>query len=424
MSLQEASPFALRLAALTLELIERRKVSLETAYIEALHRVGRGEPYALRLARKALLRFAKADLLLKVHGLENTPLRRKNAFRVAYAMIEDGYDAKKLGVGLLSRRLRELLTREKLEEDYVSRLQPVERIAVENSFPSWIINEVSKRLGLNEAERLVKACAKRTIWVRVNELKISRSKAIEAIRRIVNVREDEHFPELLELVGVEEVPPGVMKMVERGHVTIQDRGSVAVVHALGEAKHLLVMDAAAAPGMKTSLLQQLSGNEAEIVAVDVSRRRLSEMRKVLSKLNVRNVHLVLSDSRILKSARKFDRVLLDAPCTNTGAIPSDPALRLALWTPDDIEKFSSLQRSILSNTIKHLKEGGELVYSTCSLLSSEGESIIDDLPFDWLSEEGLWGSPGYRGFTCSSRVRRLYPHIHRTIGFFVAKVAL
>lgn len=424
MSLGEISPFAFRLAALTLELVERRKVSLEVAYKEALQRVERSEPQALKLARKALLHFAKADLLLRTHGLDNVPLRRKSAFRVAFALLLEGGDPRHLDVGLLSGRLRALLTRGKIEEvnHLLANLQPVQRIAVENSFPPWIINEVANHLGLSEAEKLVKASSRRTVWVRINELKISRGKAISALRRIVDVREDKQFPELLELVGIEDVPPEVMKMAERGLIVIQDKGSVAVVHALGDSRRLLVLDAAAAPGMKTSLLQQLSGNEAEIVAIDVSRHRLSEMRRLLSKLSVRNVQLMLSDARIIRFARKFDKVLLDAPCTNTGAIANDPALRLALWNPVDVERFSSLQRSLLANALDHLRREGELVYSTCSLLSAEGESIVDALPLDWLSVEGLWGSPGYRNFTCSSKVRRLYPHIHRTTGFFTAKI--
>lgn len=424
MSIEEVSPLAFRLASLTLEFIERRGVSLEVAFRDALHRVGRSEPGALKLARKALLHFAKADLVLKAYGLEKVPLRRKSAFRVAYALLEEGGSLERLEVGILSGRLRSLLSRRRLEEveRMLESLQPVQRIAIENSFPPWLIDEIARHLGLSEAEKLVKACSRRTIWVRINELKASHGRVINALRKIADVREDRDFPEVLELVGVEDPPLEVVKMVERGLIAIQDKGSVAVARALGDSRRLLVMDAAAAPGMKTSLLQQLSSNEAEVVAVDVSRRRLGEMRKLLSKLNVRNVHLVLSDSRILKSSRKFDRVLLDAPCTNTGAIASAPALRLTLWSPVDVEKFSRLQRDLLKNVLENLREGGALVYSTCSLLAAEGESIIEQLPLDRLSVEGVLGLPGYSGYLCSSKVRRLYPHVHRTTAFFIAKV--
>lgn len=420
----EVSPLAFRLASLTLEFIERRGVSLEVAFRAALQRVGRREPGALKLARKALLHFAKADMLLKVYGLEKIPSRRKSAFRVAYALLEEGGSLERLEVGILSGRLRSLLSKKRLEEveQLLRSLQPVYRIAVENSFPPWLVNEIARHLGLSEAEKLVKACSRRTIWVRINELKTTRSKVIETLRKIVDVREDRDFPEVLELVGVEDLPMEVERMVEKGFIVVQDKGSVAVAHALGESRRLLVMDAAAAPGVKTSLLQQLSFNEAEVVAVDASQRRLIEMKKLLSKLNVRNVHLVLSDSRVLKFARKFDKVLLDAPCTNTGAIASDPALRLTLWNPVDVEKFTKLQQALLRNTLENLKVSGTLVYSTCSLLAAEGESVIETVPLDRLSVENVWGLPGYSGYSCSGKVRRLYPHVHRTTGFFTAKV--
>jgi len=418
------TPFSLRLAALTLELIERRGLSLEKAYLEAAARAERHDASAMRLARLALLSFAKADLLLRAHRLEGVPLRRRCAFRVAFALLLAGGDVGHLDVGLLSGRLRSLLTRKGVEEveRLLSGLPPLERAAVENSFPPWLLEEAARFLGFDEAVRLAKACSRRVIWLRINELKVSVGEAVRRLRQVADVREDKDFHEVVELVGTEELPPPVLKLVERGYVVVQDKGSVAVAHALGDSRNLLVLDAAAAPGLKTSLIQQLSGNAAEVVAIDISRRRLEEMRGILSRLGVRNVHLVHSDSVSIKLARKFDKVLLDAPCTNTGAIASDPALRLSLWRRPNVEGYASLQRRLLSNTLVYLKVGGSLVYSTCSLLSGEGEGVIDSMGRLRLSADGLLGLPGYPGFACSAEVRRLFPHVHRTTGFFVARI--
>lgn len=425
MSSETTTPFAFRLATLTLELIERHGLSLETAYLEAARRVGRRDPSALRLARIALQNFAKADLLLKVHKLDNLPIRRRCAFRVAFALTLTGGEPGCTEVGLLSGRLRSLITRKNIEkvEQIISTLPLRDKIAVEHSFPPWIFEEVSRFLGLNEAKRLVEACDRRIIWLRVNELKIKINDAIKLFKKYkINFQEDKDFPEIFELTNVEEIPTAVQKMIERGLLVVQDKGSVAVAHALGISKRLLVLDAAAAPGMKTSMIQQLSENEAEVVAVDVSKRRLQEMRSLLSRLGVRNVQLVHSDSRRIRFSRSFDKVLLDAPCTNTGAIASDPALRLSLWKPPQLEKHTSLQLELLRNALEQLKPGGLLVYSTCSLLSKEGEFIVDRVARGSLSEEGVIGWPGYPGFKCSRKVRRLYPHVHRTTGFFISKM--
>jgi len=424
--MEELSPAAFRLAALTLELVERRKLSLEAAFLEAAKSVGKREASALEAARRALLKFAEADFLLKLHGVGKLPVRRRCAFRVAYAlMLLSGERAvAHVESGLLSGKLRALLTRRSLEqlEAELARLPPHERIAISNSFPPWLVRKLAGEMPLYEVEKLVRACSRRTVWVRVNELKASVQKVAKTLEKVVAVRGDRDFPELLELVGVEDPPLEVLKLAERGLAIVQDKGSAAVAHALEPRAGLRVLDAAAAPGVKTSLIQQLAGNEAEVVAIDASRRRVEEMMRLLSRLGVKNVHVVVADSATLKLTRKFERVLLDAPCTNSGAIASDPALRLALWKEPDVSRYAKLQTSMLANTLQHLERGGLLVYSTCSLLSEEGEEVVDAvLQPERLRPDGIIGGPGYPGFPCSPRVRRLFPHTHRTTGFFIAR---
>lgn len=420
------SPMAFRLAALTLEIVERHKLSLERAFLEAVGKVGKRDEGAFEAAKMALLKFAEADLLLKLNGAEHVPLRRKCAFRVAYALaVSSGAHAlASVDSGLLSGKLRSLLTRRNLEtlESALARLPLEERISIAYAFPLWLVRKLAKRMQLSEVEKLVKACSRRTIWVRVNELKTSIQKVSKTLEKVATVREDRDFPELLELVGVENPPLEVLKLAERGLLVIQDKGSVAVAHALEPRAGLRVLDAAAAPGVKTSLIQQLAANEAEVVAIDVSRSRIEEMRKLLSRLGVKNVHAVAADSASLKLARKFERVLLDAPCTNTGAIANDPALRLTLWKEPEVERYSKLQARMLMNSLQHLEREGLLVYSTCSLLSEEGEETVDAvLQLECLDPTGIVGEHGYSGFSCSTRVRRLFPHVHRTTGFFIAR---
>ncbi|HDD34211.1 MAG TPA: hypothetical protein ENG30_03565, partial [Thermofilaceae archaeon] len=215
-----------RLATLTLELIERRKLSLERAFIEAVRRVGHSEKGALRIARLALMKFAEADYLLELSGLSGTPLRRKCAFRVAYSLVAFGEASRdEIGIvkgGLLSNRLFSLLSagnlRRVLEEE--RKLKPTERLSVAYSFPLWLVERLVARIGFSDAERLVKACSRRVLWLRINTLKVSRSEVLRKLRREFNVREDKDFPELVELVGLEELPPSILKMIRRGHIVV------------------------------------------------------------------------------------------------------------------------------------------------------------------------------------------------------------
>ncbi|MCS7104678.1 MAG: RsmB/NOP family class I SAM-dependent RNA methyltransferase [Thermofilaceae archaeon] len=417
---------AFRLATLTLELIDRYGFSLEDAFSKALKKLEKRDPNALKLTKLALAKFARAELLLRKNSLDNLPRRRKCAFYVAYAIKTSGVtsEASFMETGLLSGKLRNLLKSVSVEkiEQIIASLPPVERIAYTNSFPPWLVEELCKHLKLPDVEKLVKASSRRVVWLRVNELKASVRQVMKRLERTVNLREDEDFPEMLEIVGGEDIPVEVLKLAEKGFLVVQDKGSAAVVHALGQSRNLLVLDAAAAPGVKTSHVQQLSRNEAEIIAVDVSMKRVNDLKEMLTKMGVRGVHVVQADSSKIKFSQKFDKILLDAPCTNTGAIISDPALRLSLWKKTNVSYFMSKQVNLIRNLLEHLKLGGSIVYSTCSLLSDEGETVIDlTVQTDMLDSESLLGVPGYAGYKCSKKVRRLYPHLHKSTGFFIAK---
>jgi 16S rRNA (cytosine967-C5)-methyltransferase len=144
-----------------------------------------------------------------------------------------------------------------------------------------------------------------------------------------------------------------------------------------------VLDACAAPGGKTAHLAEMMQNKGTLVAADLDEARLQRLRDNVVRLRVKNVRTVRCDWLDEESircgqftARSFDKILLDAPCTNTGVMRRRADLRWRL-RPEDFARMQQRQLAILRAIAPLLKPGGSLVYSTCSLEPEENEEVLE-----------------------------------------------
>lgn len=172
--------------------------------------------------------------------------------------------------------------------------------------------------------------------------------------------------------------------------------------------------------MKTSLIMMLAENRARVVAVDISYKRLLMCANLLAKLGVdlSKVHLVAADSRDLLLRGVFDKVLLDAPCSNSGAVSKDPGVKIHL-TPSKVRYYSKIQKDLISRAVKHAS--GLVVYSTCSIMPEEGEEVIATVcDAVRLVRKYPWSYPGYKVVNFYDKVMRFFPHKHLTEAFFLA----
>jgi tRNA (cytosine40_48-C5)-methyltransferase len=188
-----------------------------------------------------------------------------------------------------------------------------------------------------------------------------------------------------------------------------------------------VLDASAAPGGKTVQLADLMQNSGVIVAIDVDKRRLAPLGNHLERCHVSNTIVYLLDAREAPTLGvKFDRILVDAPCSGNYAGDRD-------WfknrTLKDIERNAGVQREILAKTTECLSNDGEIVYSTCSLEPEEDELNMDwairNLPLDiqeidCKGDNGLTEVFGKKLDPSVAKCRRLWPC--ETQGFFVCKL--
>ncbi|HEX5481178.1 MAG TPA: 16S rRNA (cytosine(967)-C(5))-methyltransferase RsmB [Terriglobia bacterium] len=212
-----------------------------------------------------------------------------------------------------------------------------------------------------------------------------------------------------------------------GRVAIQDEGSQLVAQLLRPAPGDCVLDLCAAPGIKTSLVAD-DLNTGILAACDISLHRMKTLGKLLPHglpPGIRLHKILLDAAQPLPFARKFDRILVDVPCSGTGTLARNPEIKWRL-RPEDILRLAALQENILRQGLQSLAPGGRLVYSTCSLEPEENEGVVSHV---------LEKRPEFRTLTTEELARefprmaslfdgyfRTKPGIHGTDGFFATVI--
>lgn len=217
-----------------------------------------------------------------------------------------------------------------------------------------------------------------------------------------------------------------------GYYFVQSVASMWAVEVLSPRESQVVVDMCAAPGGKTTHIAEMMGNAGALLVMDISRSRMRGLRSNLSRMRIENVLAIRVDaSRIQETGFQADKVLLDAPCTGEGLIPIDPK-RKQSRSLEDIKTMASVQRKLIGAASTLLKEGGTLVYSTCSFAPEENEEIVNyalqhcslrvvdtGLPF---GDRGLTRALGEVLDDSLVNARRFFPYKHNMEGFFICKL--
>jgi NOL1/NOP2/sun family putative RNA methylase len=269
-----------------------------------------------------------------------------------------------------------------------------------------------------------------TQYIRVNTLKISRA---DLVSRLESNGFELKITVLPEVLAVEKapLPTGATSEYLLGYYYIQDLSSCMAVDALDTAPGQVVLDVAAAPGGKTTFLAQKMNNSGAIIALEPNDRRARSMSFNLARCGVYNTSIFKTDGLYAdKFEMKFDRVLLDAPCSCEGVIAKDPTRKLS-HTPEDVDHCSRIQERLIEAAASYVKPGGIMVYSTCSFAPEENEMVVDKLLRKFgkiMLEPVAYGSSGLTRFGDLKfdgqlkHAHRLYPHLHDTTGFFIARL--
>jgi NOL1/NOP2/sun family putative RNA methylase len=197
-----------------------------------------------------------------------------------------------------------------------------------------------------------------------------------------------------------------------------------------------VLDCCAAPGSKTTHLAALMDDRGLMVANDSNLGRIAALRSNAERCGLTNVAVTKQDARNLSlkpfGGERFDRALVDVPCSCEGTVRKNPDA-LDDWSLDHVEGIAGVQTGILSRAVETTREGGVVVYSTCTFAPEENEAVLDrvlaeydvdlvsyDLPLEHAPGVTAWGDETYDDRV--RRAKRIYPHHNDTGGFFCAKL--
>ena len=298
-----------------------------------------------------------------------------------------------------------------------------EELELEYLLPIKLIESLEKLLGWSGVKAFAEEVnnPRPVLGFRVNRLKTNTEYIVEYLSSLgVEVWPSKRIEYHVSYRGT--IDYSKLEILEKGLVVPQDEASTTAGYLLGAKSGDLIADLCAAPGGKTTHLAELSNNEAAIVAIDIYRDRLERLLELAWRTSTyTSIYILEADSRRaskLLPRSKFDRVVVDPPCTSTGALLKEPEARWRL-KPRTLKRLVKLQREILEEAIKILKPGGRLLYSVCSILPEEGEKQVEKLLESQEVELVELKSP-YEQSRLLRGTMRSWPHIHKTTGFFYA----
>jgi 16S rRNA (cytosine967-C5)-methyltransferase len=283
------------------------------------------------------------------------------------------------GAGFVNAVLRSAI-RQKEEIRYPGISEdPVLHISVVQSHPRWLVQRWVREMGVEETIQLCLFNNQVSLLtLRTNTLKMTRKALIEKLKE----KELSPFPTAYSEDGIvlrNPPPTSELPFLKNGFSIIQDEASQLVTYILDPKPGEQILDACAAPGGKTSHMAQRMENQGEIYALDLIKGKLGFIEEMCQRLGIKIVKTINGDaagSLLMLKGKKFDRILADVPCSGFGTLRKNPDLK---WRRGevDIQRMSALQFSILRNLSRHVKEGGFLIYSTCTVFREENEEVVE-----------------------------------------------
>jgi len=355
--------------------------------------------------------------MLLEHSCANNPTPRRMA--LAWLFRFGGYNL---------RELEPVLKRDEKEWLVTVKAIKVEDLPlpVQAEFPEWLVEKM--RASSSDADILAIGKSMQQaapLDIRVNTLLAKRDDILQQLRdKNIEASATPSSP-----IGIrlkEKIPLNRDPLFSEGKIEVQDEGSQLLGFLLAPKRNDMVVDFCAGAGGKTLMLSAMMNSQGRLYAMDVSEKRLANLKPRLKRSGASNIQPMLiaheNDLKVKRLAGKIDRVLVDAPCSGLGTLRRSPDLKFR-QSPGSIEAFTHQQAAILSSASRLLKKAGRLVYATCSILPEENQHIVQAF---------LAAHPGFILRSAGEVLKQqkialdaldyleLRPHLHNTDGFFAA----
>ena len=281
---------------------------------------------------------------------------------------------KKYGVAILKFINGTLRNYLRNKDSELKRLDDEKNYEILYSIPRWFYDTLEKQYGNDNLKQAITSLKKIPyLSVRVNKLKYTEEKFEEFLKekdiQIIKKVDTVYYVNSGLIINSEEF--------KTGKIIAQDASSYLAAKNLGAIPNELVLDICAAPGGKTAVLAEEMKNSGEVIAIDIHQHKIKLIDTNMKKLGIDIVKAIVIDARnVNKQGRKFDKILVDVPCSGYGVIRKKPEI-LYSKNRENIEELSKLQLEILNSAADILKDGGELIYSTCTITDEENTNNIE-----------------------------------------------
>ena len=352
---------------------------------------------------------------------------------------DDPDDARKLILayllrvqGMSIRELEPMLNEQQKEWAHMIKAKSTENLplAVQADVRDWLWDKLVAQYGEAEALTIGRSMHEQaTLDLRVNTIKGNRDDVLakfiaENTSGETNIAKTPYSPIGIRMPNRMNI--GRHVLFTEGKIEVQDEGSQLLAFLVAPKRGMMVADFCAGAGGKSLAIGALMRNTGRLYAFDVSEKRLHNLGQRLKRSGLSNLHAQVisseTDPKLKRLNGKFDRVLVDAPCSGLGTLRRNPDLK---WRqlPEDVAELNVKQANILARAAKLTKTGGRLIYATCSLLEDENEKI---------AEQFLAAHPDFRLMNAAEILAqqqinldtgnylKLLPHLHNTDGFFAS----
>jgi 16S rRNA (cytosine967-C5)-methyltransferase len=302
--------------------------------------------------------------------------------------------------------------------------ETVRHISIVHSHPEWVVARWIRRFGMDETIALCKSNnEKPPLTLRVNIVKADRDEIVRKLRKDGYDVRSTIFSSSGITLSNPSSPIQELQLYTDGYLQIQDESSQLVAYIMDPKPGETLLDLCSGVGIKTTHLAELMKNNGKILAVDINPKKSRALRTLTDRLNTTIAEQLIGDASedLGKNYHeKFDRVLVDAPCSGLGTLRRNPEIKWRIQE-HSIKNCTILQKKILHSAARYPKRGGVIVYCTCSIESEENENVVLEflsthpdyrqmtppaiMSFDMLDENGFF---------------KTYPHRHGTDGFFAA----